>query len=408
MDSSVGIAPTESQVARLAVEAWRPVPDTLDAEVYYSRTPFIRPIEQIREAVKKAYDFSKPASPFKDNPELYKREMEAEIQRIAKQQEQPIIIKKRIRIKKGLYREDSVRSSQVEEINPETEYKTTYVNSGDPEKGDFTSFKYSHDTKTAFIDDKKTSRWKNPEIHFAPSLGFQISLVLRVVLGKKKNNSKANELIPDPEKIKQITKGEHPDFLVSVRSDTYGKHLVDRFAISAADSPGKALFVINCDRSDYSRMYQCELHDPSGKVVVIEERDGFFDSGFPRFWKKSVYSSGQEVVSENYVFANVTVNPNLPKDIFTFSPHENYGVVDKRPEKTIVTQPRVDDSRERRKGQTSAVHPTAAHPAQVKVDPDSEQITPKSPPPNRPLVVLAGGMLMLIAAMLIWRRRKYN
>lgn len=404
-DTSAESRPSESQVARLVAEAWRPPPVSLDVEYYYTRSPLVRPLEQVRKLVESAYAFSDPGSPYKDNPEARNKEMEAEIQRIAKEQEQPIIIKKRVRKRGYLYREESVKATADKVPGPATEYDYTHVNAGNPRASDYTSFVYRHEAKIATINDKQSSRWKDDQLQFAPALGLGVTIVLKASVGEQQNVAGNADLVPDPKKMRQLVDGTNEAIRVSVESDTYKSQDVDKFTIRSSKSPERVAMVFYCDRDDYSRMYRAEGYHPvTGKLLMVEERDEFLDSGFPQVLRSTKYSPDKAPVSEEFVFTRVTLNPDLPEDTFAFSPPEDYGVVDRRPAGApIVTQPRVDYA-------SLGVKATPKVPAAVSVPRsqqgtvDSDQETPRAPPRNWPLVILSTLGFVVIAAVLIRRR----
>jgi len=296
-------------------------------------------LREIRKAVERVYAATDGVSAGKKNPVQRRKAIEAEIQRLAREQSQPLLIKKRIRRDGALYREDAVKARPGVKLGPETKYDHTYVNAGNPKQKDFTSFEYQHDRKIATIDDKKGSRWKPTRVWYARSFGMGPSFLLRMTTGQTHKVAGKVEFGPDPQKLQRLTEGKHKLIEILVRRGTYQSHVVDRFEIRLRQKPEHIATLIVCDADDYSHMYRSESYDPkTGKLLAVTERKEFQKSGFPRVWIKEEHHPDGQVFRDEYIFTKTQLNSKLPPGIFQFAPPKGYARVDQRPESPIVTQ----------------------------------------------------------------------
>ncbi|MEW4527650.1 hypothetical protein [Maioricimonas sp. JC845] len=336
-----GQQPDPDQVKRLVAEAWKEPPDPIDVVVYGRRSPRPRPEEEIRSAVEYVYSATDDASPVRHDAQARQKEIDDEVSRIMREQSREIHLKKRIRRKGHLYREDMTKARDGVPLGPDTDYTRTLVNAGDPDAGDFTSFDFDHRRKIATIYDAKNSRWKQTRIWYAKSPSITAITLLRSLTANVSQRADGGvDLSPDPDKTAQLAAGENPYVQIFVRDTTYAGQPVHRFEFHSRTDPQTRTLVLLCDATDYSRVYVSETYDPTtGALGMIEKRNDFDELGFPRQWVREKHNEDGTIDTEEYVVEKVDLAPKLSDELFRFSPSADYAQVDQRFDPPVVTQP---------------------------------------------------------------------
>jgi hypothetical protein len=118
-----------------------------------------------------------------------------------------------------------------------------------------------------------------------------------------------------------------------------------------------------------------------------------------------MYLPSQNPISEEFVFSQVRLNTELPKEVFEFSPPVNYGIVDRRPATPIVTQPRIDYAKQ---GVIRAkpAHKGVADSSLTQSDSGGETVEPKSFANSSLFVSMSSLALVLLTIVFLGRRMK--
>ncbi|MHC4396109.1 MAG: hypothetical protein ACYS1A_10695 [Planctomycetota bacterium] len=335
---------TEDQVAKLVAAAWQSPPSSLDVTLYKELTKPAMSIEQIRINVQKVFDATEDGAKYRMDIEgdIKNRnaEIEQEINRIAKEQQSPRVLKQQIRIMDHYYRLDQTIVKPGMQVEQEMAYEQTFVNSGDPSKGDYTHFDYDHNRKIATIYGSK-SMWRRDKILDLATMPMGAHFLIQAFLGEKMETPTGDILVPDNQKMRKLAMGDIDNLNISISSEGIGPDARDHIMIRVPKVSSNNMIVITCDRDDYSRVYRFESHNPqTGQLMFVRECEDFDSQGFPHNATMQWYDkSGKIVRKENWAVEEVKLNSALAKDLFSFHIPSNYGMVDRRLEKPFVVQP---------------------------------------------------------------------
>jgi hypothetical protein len=344
--------PSEDQVAKLMAAAWQERPRSIDVTLYKEITAPPKSVEEFRRMFEDA--LNKGGRP-KENLspaelEMHNRDVQLNMERALNEQEAGRKIKQRIRISDYRQRIDQVlgmpkmvllQGTPYEEVRPEvvlgqnTPYEMAHVNLGDKRKGDYTSFAYYHQNKTAQIINNRNLMWAKSDIieMLAPP---GISIIFQLHLGVNEGTISQPIFVPDPNKIQKVTSTGilSDNQRLSIIPDPNNPDSRDRVEIKDPNS----LFgiVMICDKKDYSRVYYSETRNPlTGKLLVTTECSNFDAQGFPH--KATIIKfdmDGNLKEKEVYTVERVELNPVIPDDVFEFKAPEGYKVTDFRAKKS--------------------------------------------------------------------------
>lgn len=342
--------PTEEQVTKLAAAAWKEPVHSIDITLYKEITKPPKSVEEFRQMFEDA--FAKGEGRPKENLspaelEMRNKDIQLNVEREVKLQEAGRKIKERVRISGHRQRIDQVlgwpkmvllQGTPYEEVRPEvvlgpnTPYEMTHVNLGDKRKGDYTSFAYYHDNKTARITNNRNSMWAQSDIigMLAPP---GISITLQPQLGVNKGTTSQPIFVPDPNKMQKVTSTGilAGDRRLAICPDPNNPDSRDRIEIKDPNYLGGIVLI--CDKEDYSRVYYSEIRNPlTGKLLVTKECSNFDAQGFPHNATVIKFDmDGNLKEKEVYTIERVELNPNIPEEVFEFKPPEGYDVADLRP-----------------------------------------------------------------------------
>ncbi len=335
--------PTDEQVTKLVEAAWKQPVSSIDITLYkeIEKPPVSE--DKIRKMFEDAF---KDMEGLKENLspaelEMRNRDIQLNVERTLKEQEVGRKIKERIRIDGHRQRIDQaigwpkmvllegtphelVRPAVI--LGPNTPYDTTYVNSGDERKGDYTSFTYFHENKNAQITNNRKTVWtKSDIIEFA-----RLASSFQGFLGVNKGTIEAPVFVPDPNKIEKLVKtGLLTDrTYLTIMPDPNNSASRDRIEIKDANHSCGTIMI--CDREDYSRVYHYKICMPTtGKVLYVIECNNFDSQGFPHNITKIQYDKdGNFKEKAVYRIEKVQLNPVITEEVFAFSPPVDYEVVE--------------------------------------------------------------------------------
>lgn len=336
---------TEEQVAKLAAAAWKERPHSIDVTLYLELTTPPKPIEQIRKEVEEMIDqgdreYYKRKGWTKDSLPDYaakrrKRAIEMNVTSQVKRQQFPRLIRKRIRDAGHNHRADSVTAEPGEELEPNTPFDHTSVNSGERNSEDFYSFNYEHKIKKAIIEDE--SGWFVRDTSGFANMPSGITSLLQALLGG------TNQGDPDPNKMQELSRIglARIKYLRGVEVNLVNRIAVSqdpntpdtRVRIEIGDPNYLPTTVMICDREDYSRVYYVELCSRrTGEPFYVRECSNFDSQGFPHNVTEIKYDiDGNFEEKSVYRIIKVDLNPTIPDEVFKFKPPEDYEADDRRP-----------------------------------------------------------------------------
>lgn len=350
---------SSSNLARLAAEVWKELPVSADVTVYRERRLPPPSLASVRKNVKRIYSLIEEQLPVDATPssDELRENLEAEVQRVYRVQEEPRYLKQRIRISGRLYRVDQTIAKEGQAVDATTPYEGTYVNGGSPEEGSPDRFCYYHNLKHAVRDDKR--KWKPEPILEALSVGKEARNVFKLLLGEVVESANGEKfLVPSSEKMAEICNDANSRVQIVTSQEDQGKRSCLRIEVKSRADGGATVAAVLVDRDNFARAYRIELMYPTtGKTRYIEERSEFDEGlgGFPRVWVRRSFSPDGEETYDHYVVSEAKIGDRIPQEVFEFSPPEGYVVYDGRPDVPVVTglpaQPRYEPPSELRHGE---------------------------------------------------------
>jgi hypothetical protein len=210
-------------------------------------------------------------------------------------------------------------------LGPNTPYNMTYINLGDKNKGDYRSLIYYHDSKSVMIQNKKNWAKNNIIADLA-----RLSSYYQMLLGVNEGTLLEPAYVPDSNRIEELSKtGLVAGALrVMISPDPNNPSKRDRIEIKSTEYPCGT--VIICDKEDYSRVYYLEICNPgTGKLLQIKQCSNFDNQGFPHNATIIEYDmNGELKKKEVYTIEKVELNPVISKDVFEFTPPEEYEITE--------------------------------------------------------------------------------
>lgn len=216
---------TEVQMEKLINAAWKELPRSIEVVVYSEKTK--RPMSEakIRSMVDKMYTATDGSA---GNQSLDGRavEIEAEVDRIMKEQNNPRMAKQQIWFQGHFMRIDENIISELHPLggSPKSNSPTrTIVNAGNPLENDHTHFEYNHVTKMATIFDSK-KKWHRPKIGEWCNMPLACKIGIQATLGKIEEIDEKKVFVPDQGKIKNAMMGNDKDgFLITIETISNGR-----------------------------------------------------------------------------------------------------------------------------------------------------------------------------------------
>lgn len=354
----------QEQMSKLVEAAWKEPLNSIEVTMVHES---IRPpmaVEDIRKRVEEAFEAS-DADAVATSSDARTAELEAEVQRISKEQQQPRLARQHI-IMQGpyLYRMDETVLSSLRPASAAAvrkgEWDSTYVNSGNQAAGDYTHFELNHYTQMATVfADKQT--WHREDVDDWMGLPTPSRLALRMLLGNVQEVDGKRVLVPNKEMIDQAAGGTHGNAGISVVPVTYESMACVEVNVALTKFGPKPMLSFVCDANDYSKVYRLESRAPqSGEIQQIQQMSDFDSQGYPRTIVKKRFRPDGTVRSEDKIAVEkVSLDPAIEETTFAFMPPAEYAIVDRRVDKPYGI------TAERRPG------------------------FPSAPPPNTPLVTQA-------------------
>lgn len=294
--------------------------------------------ELVRAQVKRMYDASDAVAELK-KPTLKEQEMEAEVNRILHEQEQPRITRFRLRLDGHLMRLDETVAAEGVELTAEAPPTKTYVNAGNPSLGDFTHFDYDYQAEIATLYNDK-SRWHARKMNDYYGVPEPVRLLFQAILGKP--NSDRTALLPDDELIRNAWSGNWQGILLTTEAVEYDGKRLDSVSIRSKEEPDRLLMMFFCDPHDYSKVYRLETYNPqSGEPLYVQEAREFDAKGMPRVLSRWRYeaNSGELLSHEEEFIEEYALDVSIPEDVFKFDPPKNLGIVDRRFDQPFAVSP---------------------------------------------------------------------
>lgn len=338
--------PSEEQISKLAAAAWkRELPQSIDVTLYKEIVKPPTSEEEIRKMVEGFFNKAEGPKENLSGWDLKERDrtIQMNVENILQEQEAGRRVKKRIRIGGHRQRIDQVsahpkkallKGTPHERINPEvvlepdTPFVHTYINTKDPNTGDFVSYHYAGDMNTAFVN---TTRWKKSDIINFAGLAF----AFRGLLGVNEGTLSEPVFVPDPSKMEKLRKtGLVTGVLrLTINPDPNNPDTKDRIEIKKSDHSGGTILI--CDRENYSYVYYQKFCMPTtGKPLYVREYGNFDSQGFPRNITEIQYDiDGNFKEKSVYRIVKVELNPSIPDEVFEFRPPKDYKVQDLRSKK---------------------------------------------------------------------------
>jgi len=343
-----GSIPTQEQAQQLAAAAWKEPIKSIDITFYREFTKVPEPIERIRKRAEDLADRELKGRSI-DTLDPYEAErrkkiIDLNVRNWLETQKFPQKLKCRVRIFNDNRRTDLVRQEPNEPVGPNTPFVHSYINTRDPATGDFVSYHYAGDMKTAFIS---AGKWAKETI--AQFADIPVAGALQALLGTDQGDSPTlPRFVPDLKKIQELArtgratvgparemdgKGDRTPSRIDIGPDPNAPTARDR--IQMGDPNHFPAVVLVCDKGDYSRVYRTEFRNATtNRIAYVRECDDFDANGFPHKVTETRYDEeGDFVENSHYTVIGVELNLSIPSEVFKFNAPEGYKVVDRRVKK---------------------------------------------------------------------------
>lgn len=336
----------QSQIEKLLTAVWEEPINTIEMVVYVEKNKQPMPEVQIRSIVEKMYTASDIGA-INTTEDSRQAEINAEVDRIKREQENPTLLKQRITLKDHFMRVDENNLSALYPTGfkvPVLEYTRTYVNAGDPASNDYTHYEYNHVSEIATIFNSK-DRWHKARVNEWFGIPSHMKIVLQSMLGNLIKDDGMMRFQIDPQKVEKFRNNEIENIAVTIEKQNSGKDTVVLSHIT--ESKSTPILVMQCDQSDYSKVYLLEAYDlTTGHCIQRRECNGFDSKGFPEEMRISNYSrdTGDLLKEAKYAIESVELNKEIPVEFFDFSLPSGYSLVDRRLDSPLVVQ--IDSSTE--------------------------------------------------------------
>lgn len=408
---------TQEKLSKLVSAAWKSTPEAYDVTLVKEIRARSLDKDLVRREVERSYALSDEQA-VNSGGESREQEMEAEIERILEGQQQPRILRQRIRIDGHLYRLDQ---QVVRMDNDERTNHRTFVNAGKPLGGDFTHFEYNYSAETASLYNER-QMWERHDPLEHQGLPQVVRTIVRGMLGKQIKTAQGIHFIPDSKRINQAAEGSAESLRVEESGVSAAGLTNLHIFVPVADH---AIFEIVVSKDDYSQVHSFKAYSPSDGHLMEERTASAFDQdGVPRdVISKRWDADGSLVEVEHIAIETVEVNPDISKLAFQFNPPEGYWVADRRTGAAIALPPSVFEEPELPQNLVSIEQPLSDDTIAAQADGNhassnvrqpasaSNKDTPASSrtTQNRSslmyVVLGGGGILVVVGVSMYWRSR---
>jgi len=309
------------------------LPSALDVTVYVTAVP--RPLsrEKVEAMVKDMYAATdaQAVHPL-DSPEG-QAEMDAEVQRILREQAQrkPRRFFRRIRVSGNRIRVDETQLSDQVEFRPDLAFEITRVQNGKQ------TFRYYHKLRSADVsqgnDCLLSSYRKDLDAWFGvPGWVRNTAFLLFGDTDEYKQHKKST-VDPDAKKA-FVEKGEMRLYKdLSIEMCRVGGQLRDHIELTTPEKDGERLItILECDHNDYKRLYELSMHREPGSRLVFMERREYDKDGMLRRLITEAYNptDGTLLERKDIQVVQIHVNTPLDADIFEWNPPKGYLICDRQ------------------------------------------------------------------------------
>ncbi len=218
-----------------------------------------------------------------------------------------------------LYRYDQtvlpgMETSRLAEVDG---FLRSYVQLGDIWSGDYRTYFLHHGVRMAQKDDRESGLRAPLGLGDGNRLPVDVRKILLAGLGSQ---SSEGEIAFDAEKSMRLaTEGEGGVLLsLLLRDDGF------RYEILEPSRPHSLRLSLDLD-SRMEAVERLELFAVDGKLIYRDERNGQSGHGFPQRWM-NVRLTPEGYVTNEVIFLEVEMNPEIPKDLFEFRPPESYSI----------------------------------------------------------------------------------
>ena len=308
-------------VRKLVQAAWQAPPRRFDVVVYMERTepPTIAP-EQAKAMMEWVY------SDWPGGRAAREEFVELGVQQVMAEQGRPSRFVKRVRTDGQRYRSDLKRLRAGEVPGNEVQLTETLVCRDDAAEGEPKVFLYSGETRSADIR-RDDERWHRLDLSEWFGLPKGVKLIVQATLGRL---SETRVIVPDEAKIQAFLSRGGSTWDLEVTSDGASR----RHSVTLREPAGdrRVLVRLVCDEREYSRVYRAETYSSlTGRLVAIQELDGFDANGMPGYVRKEIYDAdGNPQTVEVVYILKADLDPKLPEELFQFRPPPGYGAWDDR------------------------------------------------------------------------------
>jgi hypothetical protein len=340
-----GSIPTVEQAHKLGAAAWKEPVRSIDITFYREVFRVPASVEQLRQKAEDVADRFFKGRPLEsltpNEVEMRNRIIATNLKNWMELEKVPRILKSRVRISGDRQRADVVRQDPYRPIGPDTPFVDTYINAREANTGNPITYHYAGEMRTVFVDRGSWAEEAVTQFSYMPiAKGFQASL------GKDQGGTpKSPNFVPDPEKIRELSRTglasmEFPGMAttqrnslirnIAIRPDPNFPDTRDR--IEVGEQVGPPEVILECDRTDYSRVYRTEFRMPeTNKITYARYADGFDPNGFPHQVTEVKYDKDGNLQEKNvYRIMAVKLNPSIPLEVFELHPPQGYRIVDSR------------------------------------------------------------------------------
>jgi hypothetical protein len=318
---------TEDQVGKLISAIWEKPVTSIDVTLYKEIIKPPRNIEDIRKEVTKEFEEMVEIENLLEKPGLTidKFDIESEFKRRVELYNQPRLMKERMRIDGYLYRLDQTSITPDMDLESELDIHTTYVNSGNKEKNDYTHFSYEHKFKQAKIDNSKKSVWVEHRVDEWIGMPKPISDFFKKVLSQSNIDPEWSTSTPGVDAISKLINGEIKGFRVEIDTLEIDNQIVDKITVSISPQ-NKKIFCLTVDKENYSRVYNFEMYlHQTGNLYYCRETKEFGKEGYPRQIHTIKYNHLGKIVKETrIVVEKVDLEPENQAELFKFTVPPGY------------------------------------------------------------------------------------
>ena len=331
----------DGRILQLVREAWRELPQSVDATYIHTRTQPPTDEQSVREQIRdRNADIIKRMPP--EAREQIERELEAAVHRSLARRTGPVRMLRRVRIAEDLQRVDQTVFWANEDLETESNFTETFVNGALLDNGVRDNWSANRKQRVIAHELRSSKRlYKKDDIRLLGTIGETNRLLLQIATRDEAAFAR-REATLDHSRAEQLASAAHPELLVEVATSDDSVHgtSVDVFQLRLREAPVHPVSTITTASGNAARVLEVRTFNPETGDLLVEITNADFDeTGLPRSVTDVRFPPDGHIDENHYEVISFEAGIEIPHDTFEYVVPAGYSEIVYEPDGTKMRRP---------------------------------------------------------------------